>query len=79
MLWYPVKAAWPSDRLREGAVALGAAGTLAAEPGVKESFEAGGLAGSGLVIVNPPWTLAGELDVLMPALARRLGLGSWGQ
>ncbi|MBI2718783.1 MAG: 23S rRNA (adenine(2030)-N(6))-methyltransferase RlmJ [Rhizobiales bacterium] len=46
---------------------------------VKESFEAGGLAGSGLVIVNPPWTLAGELDVLMPALARRLGLGSWGQ
>ncbi|MBI2718785.1 MAG: 23S rRNA (adenine(2030)-N(6))-methyltransferase RlmJ [Rhizobiales bacterium] len=47
--------------------------------GLKESFEAGGLAGSGLVIVNPPWTLAGELDVLMPALARRLGLGSWGQ
>ncbi|MBI3674548.1 MAG: 23S rRNA (adenine(2030)-N(6))-methyltransferase RlmJ [Rhizobiales bacterium] len=79
VLWYPVKADGVSDRMRDGAVALGAAGALAVELRVKESFEAGGLAGSGLVIVNPPWTLAGELDVLMPALARRLGLGSWGQ
>ena len=28
------------------------------------------LAGSGLVVVNPPWTLADELAVLLPALAQ---------
>ena len=39
----------------------------------------GGLAGSGLIIVNPPWRLDEELDQLMPALAERLGIGAWGQ
>ena len=28
-----------------------------------------GLRGSGLIVVNPPWTLAGELAILLPALA----------
>ena len=31
--------------------------------------EAGRLAGSGLLIVNPPWTLQAELAQLVPALA----------
>ena len=32
----------------------------------------GGDAGSGLVVVNPPWTLESELGVLLPALAAAL-------
>jgi 23S rRNA (adenine2030-N6)-methyltransferase len=35
----------------------------------------GGLAGSGLIIVNPPWPLAEELPALVPALAERLKAG----
>jgi 23S rRNA (adenine2030-N6)-methyltransferase len=31
------------------------------------------LNGSGLVLINPPWTLEGELKVLLPALAKLLG------
>ena len=31
------------------------------------------LNGRDLVIVNPPWTLAGELAILLPALAKILG------
>lgn len=31
------------------------------------------LAGSGLLVVNPPWTLAEEARTLLPALAERLG------
>jgi len=31
------------------------------------------LAGSGLVLINPPWTLEAELVVLLPALAKVLG------
>lgn len=33
------------------------------------------LNGCGLIIVNPPWTLAGELAILLPALAKILGRG----
>jgi 23S rRNA (adenine2030-N6)-methyltransferase len=29
----------------------------------------GRLAGSGLIIINPPWTLECELSVMLPALA----------
>ncbi len=32
------------------------------------------LNGSGLFIVNPPYTLHDELEVLLPFLAKRLGL-----
>ncbi len=35
------------------------------------------LAGSGMMIVNPPWTLAEEAASLLPALAGRLGGGSF--
>ncbi len=45
---------------------------------IREPFKDGGLAGSGLVIVNPPWQLDEELRLLVPALASRLGLGEWG-
>ncbi len=31
-----------------------------------------GLAGSGLIVVNPPWTLAQDLHALLPALEARL-------
>jgi 23S rRNA (adenine2030-N6)-methyltransferase len=31
------------------------------------------LNGSGLILVNPPWTLEGELKVLLPVLAGILG------
>jgi 23S rRNA (adenine2030-N6)-methyltransferase len=79
VLWYPVKADDTAKRISEGAAAMRHAGTLKVEMRVREAFKDGGLAGSGLVIVNPPWTLDEELALLVPALAGRLGIGSWGQ
>ncbi len=79
MLWYPVKADGLAERLSDAVKALGAAGTLKVELRVREAFKEGGLAGSGLVIINPPWQLEVELQVILPALAKRLGLGDWGQ
>ena len=35
-----------------------------------------GLRGSGLIAVNPPWTLYDELKVLLPALGRVLSRGA---
>ncbi|MGH6907670.1 MAG: 23S rRNA (adenine(2030)-N(6))-methyltransferase RlmJ, partial [Aestuariivirga sp.] len=79
MLWYPVKADGLAERLCNAAQALAVPGTLKCELRVRESFREGGLAGSGLVIVNPPWGLDSELALLVTALAQRLGLGNWGQ
>ena len=79
LLWYPLKAKGDDEACREAARALGVAGTLAAELRVREAFKEGGLAGSGVVVVNAPWKLDEELGLLLPALAKRLGLGKWGQ
>ena len=78
MLWYPLKAGDVAATVVGEAAALGAAGTLKVELRIREAFKGGGLAGSGLIIVNPPWTLDHELRVIVPALGERLGLGTWG-
>jgi 23S rRNA (adenine2030-N6)-methyltransferase len=79
ILWYPVKGTQFAAALLDAVKKLALPETLRVELRVREAFEGGGLAGSGLVIVNPPWKLDEELGVLMPALASRLGLGSWGR
>jgi 23S rRNA (adenine2030-N6)-methyltransferase len=45
---------------------------LKAELLVREVIVDRGLAGSGLILVNPPWPLADELNMLGPALCNRL-------
>jgi 23S rRNA (adenine2030-N6)-methyltransferase len=79
MLWYPLKAKGDDETCREAARELGVPGTLTAELRVREAFMEGGLAGSGVIIVNAPWKLDEELATLLPAFAGRLGLGKWGR
>jgi 23S rRNA (adenine2030-N6)-methyltransferase len=79
MLWYPLKAKGAEQVCVDAARALGAPGTLAAQLLIREAFKEGGLAGSGIIVVNTPWTLKAELALLLPALAQRLGIGRWGQ
>lgn len=79
ILWYPMKADGVAESLCDAVKALAVPGVLRCEMRVRESFKEGGLAGSGLLIVNPPWRLDSELALLAPALAQRLGLGEWGQ
>ncbi len=79
MLWYPVKGLTFAETLVARARALNLPAMLQVELRVREAFDGGGLAGSGLIIVNPPWQIDEELRRLVPALARRLGLGDWGR
>lgn len=79
MVWYPLKAGGPAEEMASSVGAKTALPVLRAELRVREEFLGGGLAGSGLFIVNPPWQLDADLLVLLPALAQRLGLGDWGQ
>ncbi len=79
MIWYPVKGEDFAEQICAAFQNLGIPAMLKAELRVRESFTGGGLAGSGLIIVNPPWGLEDELKVIVPALAGRLGIGTWGQ
>ncbi len=79
MIWYPVKGDDFAEQICAAFQNLGLPAMLKAELRVRESFKGGGLAGSGLIIVNPPWGLEAELKVIVPALAARLGIGTWGQ
>lgn len=79
VVWYPLKADQTAETVLAGAKEIGLPATLKVELRVREAFTGGGLAGSGLIILNAPWKLDQELRQLVPALAARLGLGRWGQ
>jgi 23S rRNA (adenine2030-N6)-methyltransferase len=67
-LWYPLKKDAPIKAFHEALQALGIPKMLCAELIVKSDRGFTGLIGSGLVIVNPPYTLKDELHALLPAL-----------
>jgi len=67
LVWYPIKDARAQAFVR-GVGRRGIPRILLAELTLGGS-DPQRLGGSGLVIVNPPWTLEGELKVLLPALA----------
>lgn len=79
LVWYPLKAGDTAKTVVDGISALGVPATLQVELRVREAFKGGGLAGSGLILVNTPWRLDAELRRIAPPLAERLGLGDWGQ
>lgn len=68
MLWYPLKQGAPVKELHRGLRDSGIAKILVAELSVRAASQAG-LSGSGVVVVNPPFTLEAELATLLPALS----------
>jgi len=71
-LWYPIKGRGEADALAKRVRKLGIPKALRAELLVSPVKDQTRLNGSGLILVNPPWTLEGELQVLLPALAQLL-------
>jgi 23S rRNA (adenine2030-N6)-methyltransferase len=76
LLWYPIKDAPEVTAFTRRLARLGIAKMLRVELIVAPGDGDGGLRGSGLVIVNPPWLLHDELKLLLPALARVLSRGA---
>ena len=70
LIWYPLKDARGTQAFARSLVRLNIPRILRAELTVAPAPDAQKLAGSGLIVVNPPWTLADELAVLLPTLAR---------
>jgi 23S rRNA (adenine2030-N6)-methyltransferase len=78
-LWYPIKGRSGPDALAKRLRRLGIAKMLRAELIVSSVADPTRLNGAGLILVNPPYTLEGELSVLMPELAGLLGRSGKGE
>jgi 23S rRNA (adenine2030-N6)-methyltransferase len=84
LLWYPVKSRRATDTLaRHVADAIAAGPTpgkcLRLEFSVAPQAAGTALVSTGLLIVNPPWTLMGELKAILPELEKPLGQGGAGR
>jgi 23S rRNA (adenine2030-N6)-methyltransferase len=70
--WYPIKTREAPDALARRLQRLSITKTLRSELVLQVPAADAGLAGSGLIVVNPPFTLEADLRVLLPALGRML-------
>jgi 23S rRNA (adenine2030-N6)-methyltransferase len=76
LLWYPIKDLRAVSAFRSEALDLGLAKLYSAELSVRAAQDPSLLSGTGLVILNPPFTLPEKLEVLLPFLAERLAQGA---
>ena len=84
LLWYPAKSRRATDQLAQQVAEITSAGAspgkcLRLEFSVAPQAAGMALASAGLLIVNPPWTLADELKVILPELEKPLGQGGAGR
>jgi 23S rRNA (adenine2030-N6)-methyltransferase len=84
LIWYPAKSRRATDELAQR-VAQTAASVkppgkcLRLEFSVAPQTAEAGLSSTGLLIVNPPWTLQGEMKAILPELEKPLGQGGAGR
>lgn len=84
MLWYPAKERRAIETLAERVAQVANAGKgdakcLRIEFSVAPQTQDSGLMSAGLLIVNPPWTLAAEMKAILHELEKPLGLGGAGR
>jgi 23S rRNA (adenine2030-N6)-methyltransferase len=72
LAWYPVKQCEPAETLARRLRQSGIPKILRSGLSVAKPRQEGPLRACGLIIVNPPWTLERELEILLPALAKVL-------
>ena len=73
LLWYPIKEASEVTTFTRRLARSGIAKILRVELVVAPGVDKAKLQGTGLIVVNPPWTLQSELSRLLPAVAVALG------
>jgi 23S rRNA (adenine2030-N6)-methyltransferase len=76
--WYPIKDPRPVARFHAALTAFAIPRTLRVELMLQPPTDLERLNGCGLVVVNPPFTLEGDLAAILPELGRRLGSGRGG-
>jgi 23S rRNA (adenine2030-N6)-methyltransferase len=67
-VWHPIQDRYAADDFLRRFQRLGIRKMLAAELSVLDQDESQRLVGSGMVVINPPWKLEGQLHELLPRL-----------
>ncbi|QEH44648.1 23S rRNA (adenine(2030)-N(6))-methyltransferase RlmJ [Aggregatibacter actinomycetemcomitans] len=80
VIWYPVVLRQQTKRIVKGLEATGIRKILQIELAVRPDSDQRGMTASGMIVVNPPWTLEQQMKSILPYLATALipqGTGSW--
>jgi 23S rRNA (adenine2030-N6)-methyltransferase len=72
MVWYPIKDRKAADTLARAVRRFAGAKMLRSELILPGARRPGGLRGSGLILINPPFTLDQQLRLVMPVLEKLL-------
>ena len=75
-LWYPVVERVRVERLERRVADSGLRNVQQFELGIAPDTDAKGMTASGMIVVNPPWTLLDTLQPLLPTLAGALADGA---
>ena len=79
-IWYPVVLRQQTKRIFKGLEATGIRKILKIELSVRPDSNQRGMTASGMVVINPPWTLETQMKEILPYLTKTLvpeGTGSW--
>ncbi|WP_226664446.1 23S rRNA (adenine(2030)-N(6))-methyltransferase RlmJ [Microbulbifer aggregans] len=71
-IWYPVVERKRIDSLEKQIAATGIRKIELFELGIRAESEGHGMTSSGMIVVNPPWTLKEKMQALLPKLAQLL-------
>jgi len=77
-LWYPVVERSRNQQLEKAIKSSGIKNVQLFELGIKTDTHEHGMTASGMIVVNPPWTLATEMHQTLPWLADVLGIDGAG-
>ena len=75
-VWYPVKSAAAAERFIDRMTGAGTIKALDARLRISAPFPGLGLTETGLLVINPPYPLADELEAMLPPLAEVLEQGA---
>ena len=73
LMWYPIKSREGPDRLARMLRRAGIEKCLRLEFTVAAAQPDGALSACGVIVVNPPWKLAADMEIIAPALVELLG------
>ena len=77
-LWYPVVERPRNQQLERAIKTSGLKNVQLFELGIKTDTHEHGMTASGMIVVNPPWTLAADMQSVLPWLAEVLGIAGAG-
>ena len=79
-IWYPVVLRQQTKRIFKGLEATEIRKILKIELSVRPDSDQRGMTASGMVVINPPWTLETQMKEILPYLTKTLvpeGIGGW--